>query len=623
MIILFIPIAPESCEALAIALNTTEESIEYIYQAENRSIKMVVSAEKARQKAEARRQRILAKSAERMDVVSGLVPKGGSGNDDDDEEPATVRVNAVVEEVVDDPVESSAAAENDNNPSSSGGGSSKGARRMAAMRRRRYQNKKKESDETTTNNDDNEGKADDAAVVTKDAAEEEEEDKESSEPALQEEEPPAAESTEEESPSSLSSSEEPKKKYMGVARMRRKIIKEEKAKRIAELEAASDPIDAAAAMATLGMTASMIREGSGSVVGEVDLSEVAIKTLRGKKKWWKLMFPPMSLVPRLVTLMLLFMAGLDVGLEPHRARNATDTAGMNSGVGGDNLIYHVDTSFTKPWEYGMGGKARHMMGMKEAAPPTAMPTSFSREGFCVSGDIGDDGECVTLSTSNEKERSGKEKLMSKLTSKNNEEDEFADGSRPKGVSTSEFDDDEETYSPPVIDPIFQVDLDALLQNSQLPAPINFAAKFAIGFHRMWVRYLWTVPTSVLKSILYSPKTLVTSWMANPPVFLFISLLIRLLGKVLAGKTPSLSEEEDEKSQGKSDNMDILGKLKDTAMNYATSSFPKTILVLKTLKEVVTVDMYVILCGLLVGLVSPLAKQDLGFGSGKVLGDGEL
>jgi len=47
-----------------------------------------------------------------------------------------------------------------------------------------------------------------------------------------------------------------------------------------------------------------------------------------------------------------------------------------------------------------------------------------------------------------------------------------------------------------------------------------------------------------------------------------------------------------------------------------------------LKEVVTVDMYVILCGLLVGLVTPLVKQDLGFGEvsiggGKVMGDGEL
>jgi hypothetical protein len=119
-------------------------------------------------------------------------------------------------------------------------------------------------------------------------------------------------------------------------------------------------------------------------------------------------------------------------------------------------------------------------------------------------------------------------------------------------------------------------------------------------------------------------------MANPPVFLFISLIIRVIGKLLVGKTPSFSEEEDENGPKgkKSDNLDILGKIKDTAMNYATSSFPRTILVLKTLKEIVTVDMYVILCGLLVGLVSPLVKQDLGYGElsiggGKVLGEGEL
>mmetsp|Transcript_5101 Transcript_5101/g.7104 ORF Transcript_5101/g.7104 Transcript_5101/m.7104 type:complete len:606 (+) Transcript_5101:108-1925(+) len=605
---------------------------------------MVVSAEKARQKAHARRQRILAKSAERLDVVSGLAPKGSDANDDDeDDEPATVNVNDVVEEVVVETVDSTGAAENDNIPSSGGGGGSKGARRMAAMRRRRYQIKKRE-DEASNDNNDVEGKEDDGAVVVEEMDATKEQDKESSEPTLVEdnicepqvneegndEEPPAAESTEEESPSSLSSEEPKKKKYMGVARMRRKIIKEQKAQRIAELEAAStDPIDAAATMATLGMTASMIREGSGSVVGEVDLSEVAIKALRGKKMWWKLIFPPMSLVPRLVTLVLLFMAGLDVGLEPHRMRNATD-AGLNGVSGGGNLIYHVESSFTKPWEYGVGGKARHVMGMMDAAPPTSMPTSFSREGFCVNGGSGDDEECVTLSTSKEKERVVKKKLLSV-----NNDDEFAgsdeDASRPKGVSTSEFDDDEEaTYSPPVIDPIFQVDLDALLQNSRLPAPINFAAKFAIGFHRMWVRYLWTVPTSVLKSILYSPKTLVTSWMANPPVFLFISLIIRVIGKLLVGKTPSFSEEEDENGPKgkKSDNFDILGKVKDTAMNYATSSFPKTILVLKTLKEIVSVDMYVILCGLLVGLVSPLVKQDLGFGElsiggGKVLGEGEL
>jgi hypothetical protein len=615
---------------------------------------MVVSAEKARQKAHARRQRILAKSAERLDVVSGLVPK--NEDDDEDNEPlatddaVTDEVTIVEEEVVVETTsDAAAAAESDNLPSSS---SSKGARRMAAMRRRRYQNNKKKEEDDNDDIKSTPTKNEDAVVIDKtDAAEENDTSK-----ALIADKSCEQPQEEETNNNGDDDQQQPKKKkYMGVARMRRKLNKEKNAQRIAELEAAvvggatdyDNPIDAAATIATIGMTASMIREGSGSgsvVGGGADLlSEVAIKTLRGDKerKWWKLIFPPMSLVPRLVTLVLLFMAGLDVGLEPHRrsSNNVTGVGVGGGGGGGGNLIYHVESSFTKPWEYGMGGKMRHMMGMMDAAPPTSMPTSFSREGFCLDGSGGSE-ECVTLSTSKEKERKVKMKLLSgnnNNNNNNNDDDEFAersgqDISRPKGVSTSEFDDDDhgrkETYSPPVIDPIFQVDLDALLQNSQLPAPINFAAKFAIGFHRMWVRYLWTVPTSVLKSILYSPKTLVTSWMANPPVFLFISLLIRVLGKVLVGNTPSLSEEDDENGKKKSDNLDILGKIKDTAWNYAMSSFPKTILVLKTVKEVVTVDMYVILCGLLVGLVTPLVKQDLGFGEvsiggGKVLGDGEL
>lgn len=617
---------------------------------------MVVSAEKARAKAEARRARILAKSAERLDVVSGLTPiKSDVAVDDNNDEPAAADVvggvdgvdKANVNENINTEAAATTAAENDNIPSNS----NKGARRMAAMRRRRYQAKKKEEE-----NDNAEDATEGADVEKMDgdnktSAEEE--------PTLIQDTREEKDTNEKENDDDDGNEEEEattgedgttKKKYMGVARMRRKIIKEQKAQRIAELEAAvssesggdgtggTDAIDAAATMAAMGMTASMIRKGSSA---EGDLSDVAIKTLQKKKKsWWKLIFPPMSLVPRLVTLTLLFMAGLDVGLEPHRMMTTNTSGSMfseadNNAAGaagsGVHLINHVESSLTKPWEYGMGGKARHMMGMMETPPPTSLPTSFKREDeeFCIDGDGGK--ECDTkegVSTSKEKELEMKEKLLSG----ENEEDNSL---LPKGVSASEFDDDDigdekDAFSPPVIDPIFRVDLDDLLQNSQLPAPINFCAKFAIGFHRMWVRYLWTIPTSVVTSVVYSPKTLLDSWMANPPVFLFISLLIRMIVRLLLGNTSSLSDEEDEDGSGggkKKDNLDVLGKIKDTALNYATSSFPKTILVLKTLKEVVTVDMYVILCGLLVGLVAPLVKEDFGFGKssggGHVLGDGEL
>lgn len=591
-------------------------------------------AEKARQKAMARRHRILSQSAKRMDVVSGISssPSSSSNVVMEGGEAATAANHCEAEN---EDAATANAGDGDVDciaEPAFAGNSSKGARRVAAMRRRRYQNKKREGD-------DDDGKKEGDAKQR--VAEDDHEEEQHAEPAEA-----AAENDEEES--HLQTKE---KKYMGVARMRRKIIKEA---RIAELEAVAsdeniDPIDAAATLATIGMTASMIREDTTTDL----LSDVAIKTLlggkRNKQKWWKFILPPMELMPRIITLILLFMAGFDVGLEPHRMNvvmmsNATSVVN-GTGAGGTNcLIHHVESSL------GMGGKARQMMGMMDAAPPTSLPTTFSREEFCIGGGAAsseaEQNKCVSLSIDRPEERAVKEKLLLRDNDNNDiDNDEFGGAgnediiSRPKGVSTSEFyddyDDGKESHPPVIIDPIFRVDLDALLRNSQLPTPINIAAKFAIGFHRMWVRYLWTLPTSVLRSVLYSPKTLVDSWMANPPVFLFISLLIRMMTKLLLGNTSSLSEEDDEDGGGVngkksgSDNFDVLGKIKETAINYATSSFPKTILVLKTLKEVVTVDMYVILCGLLVGLVAPLVKQDLGFGGvsvgggGQVLGDGEL
>ena len=56
-------------------------------------------------------------------------------------------------------------------------------------------------------------------------------------------------------------------------------------------------------------------------------------------------------------------------------------------------------------------------------------------------------------------------------------------------------------------------------------------------------------------------------------------------------------------------MDVLEKGKDMAKNYFTSKFPKITLVGGTLMQVMKVDMYVVLCGLLIGLVMPTIKED--------------
>ena len=93
------------------------------------------------------------------------------------------------------------------------------------------------------------------------------------------------------------------------------------------------------------------------------------------------------------------------------------------------------------------------------------------------------------------------------------------------------------------------------------------------------------------------------------------MIMRFLAKVVAGDgkaafhlDPDKKGTEDD-GGGTKDNFDVLGKVVDTAKNYVTSTFPRTFLVLSTLMAVMKMDMYVVLCGMLVGLVGPLARED--------------
>ena len=126
------------------------------------------AADRARKKAEARRSRILAKSAVRLDVVSGLIPGAsireekkhddappGAPVDDNDVDAAdasTPREIVVVSPVVASAAamamaecgEAEAASSSPESPSAAvaeAEAEARGARRMAAMRRRRYQSK--------------------------------------------------------------------------------------------------------------------------------------------------------------------------------------------------------------------------------------------------------------------------------------------------------------------------------------------------------------------------------------------------------------------------------------------------------------------------------------------------
>ncbi|EED96081.1 predicted protein [Thalassiosira pseudonana CCMP1335] len=651
---------------------------------------MVVSAEKARQKAEARRLRILAKANERLDVVNGLAPAAELAESPMGTTATTTSSpsnnNSVAAEA--STVEARSPTENDNannDEGEAGGESSKGSRRMAAMRRRRYQKKAaeaKEEDESAAAAAGG-GDAGDASAFESVKSEEEpkkdeeattstKDDTPTTTTTVNDEEPPNLETV----PSTTSTSsnippDEKKedddssnnpKKYMGVARMRRKILKEQKAQRLKDISDSeaiggghhtdiSMERELVAEMATMGVTASMVREGSTRVIDAVDSTSASLGgsfpgIKKGKKRWYSAFVPPMHLMPRLVTVVLLFVAGFHMGLEPHRG----DVRG--SGLDGSIAprIQFVETSLTKPWQYGMGGKVAYMVGMKPSSPPSAMPTSFPVEAasFCTAdgkaecvasgqqGNVDDDDDDEHV-----KEDGKAEKI--RIYSMEDEFDSNRANFRPRGVdhddAASEFDDPAFTAATSKqsnIDPLFQVDLDELSENAQLPFPISYMARLAIGFHRAWVYYLWTLPLSTFRSVLSLPKTLMSGWIRYPPVVLILSLLVRLVNKVILGNgKASLSNEEDGTSgKSKGNSFDILGKIQDTAKNYVGDKFPWAVLVFGTLRDVVKVDMYVVLCGLLVGLVYPLnansgvwtswlGGEGSAFGQGKILGGGEL
>ena len=691
------------------------------------------TATRARARAEARRARILAQSEDRINVVSGLTPRSttakeasaaaegttimkvgdeGIGDDTnnnaDDDDVAALDVDAVVSNVVSDPPAVLIVGDADE---------ARGARRMAAMRRRRVKggggggSKSEMAGEEKTTTDD--AIVESGEISTAGTMEV---------PVLvveaEESSPTVVKTTNRVSEgvvtlettakhTDIDDEDVEQKKYMGVARMRRKRLKEEKEKRLQEIANDGDsPRSTVELIATLGVTATTMRKGAvatvdvNGIVGIVGVNGGSSK--KTKKSWITFLIPPMKLMPRLVTLLLLFIAGFDLGTQPHRPTPSSLTSlypqhsidDLRVLFGESHLIHRIETSLTKPWEYGMGGRVAYMTGKAASAPPTAMPTYFDNkvaemEEECI--DNGVVGECtvspidgVNGGSATKEKKNRLQTLLDKKRNNNNNNNnnnnkkvkikdrlqELAKGDDYSidvggAVNDDEFNNPDRTTKPMgvlditniAIDPIFRVDLDSLLYNANLPVPIEYAAKVAISFHRLWVYYLWTMPTTVLKSMVGMPRRVLSGWIANPPYMLCVALVIRFVTRVVVGngKSPfSLDSSKDDggwaggggnnssgggaSSPGKN-NLDLLTKGLDFVKNYASSKFPMTSLVVGTLSKVMKVDMYVLLCGLLIGLaITPIDEDDdyllstwddVGGGSVEnvvrrsVLGDGEL
>jgi hypothetical protein len=373
-------------------------------------------AETARAQAEARRKRILEKANKRLGVVSG-------------------------EEVVDEEYKKVSASN---------------AARIRAARQRRYGKKSAAAEETsasaateTTKND-----IDDSPATTTT----ETKDVDSTTTAVDiatassKEKSPKGEVTD--STTSVDTSTIPppseggdatgggKKKYVGVAKMRRKMIAKKK------LEEEAEETTATTAAAVAG--------------GGVDAATAVNVPLK---------IPVVPVYMHILTIVLLFLAGLDVGLQQYH----------------DDVVVHPETAIK---EYGIPFVQR-----KPWQPLT--PLSIGQ------------GNDV----------------------KRTLQDEYLTTIEPKGVDQDEFEDDdgkdEEEYVPN-IDPIFRVDLDELTKG---PGVLNTLARGAVAVHRMILWLVYYTPISFFRTLLSIPMAL----MKMPPALFLIALVLRqIVGKMVLG-----------------------------------------------------------------------------------------
>lgn len=485
----------------------------------------------AKARAEARRRRILEASQTRMNVVSGL-PTSSSKTTPSTTTDATAEDDGEGQQTADTQL----GEMEEMSP----------AQKIAQMRRRRY-GKKTENSTATTEQQQEETLVDDEhnqkvtsnEMEADDINKQENMDDENMEQKDELESDEVVPQEEEESKDSSS------KKYLGVAKMRRMKLAEKKA--------------AEEAAFTRVPTASSSSAIPPETKARILASKQSVKTLPA--------------VLQLVTVILLFLSGLDVGIQNHV-------------VAKQNVPYlHENLSYQ---DHGIGAFVKFTQRQKEKNAFQEDTNRIVVEDYSHSDDA--------------------------------EFEEHYDTAKPAGASTASKVSN--------IDPIFGVDFDALTTGTGF---FYTCARFAVSVHRTLYHFFYTVPMSILQSILSIPKKMFT----HPPIMFLCAILIRFLGKhVLGGNIPDVKEmvEADENMDkahaastgtgaAAADNkmggaVDKLASTNFMAMggnyvkNYMKDSFPKATLAFTMFKDA-RADMLVVLCGFFVGLVLPVGVGVIG------------
>jgi len=135
-----------------------------------------------------------------------------------------------------------------------------------------------------------------------------------------------------------------------------------------------------------------------------------------------------------------------------------------------------------------------------------------------------------------------------------------------------------------IDPLFQVDLDALTAG---PGLFMMMGRFAVACHRLNLSVFYYWPLSMFAKM--------ASLLQSPPMLCIIALAIRqAIGKTILGADlPAAVEDE-------SQHKDVMSMVKSFVKNFILRAFP-TAANLYDAWVHLRADMYVILCGLFVGI----------------------
>ena len=374
----------------------------------------------------------------------------------------------------------------------------KKASKLAAMRRRRFQTKKAEaaSAESAAVESEATKEMTPPVVEAKKVAKEE---VTAPEPAASktEENKPAAETTTTTTTMESSSGtgdDAPKKKYMGVAKMRRKMIKERQQKQEAE---------------------------------EEDATAGAIPSKFSKISPPKPTFP---IIMHLLTVLFLFLAGFEVGLQQRVIEYREDVT-IHQTVAPQQELRILNQGVSLSY--------------------------FSPTPTIVKGDVAAE-EPPTPYVSKE------------------DEDEFT-SSKEKDTFPNEEN----------IDPLFGIDLDELTAG---PGLFMMMGRFAVSVHRLLLSIVYYFPIRIWNGIL--------ALIASPPVLCLTALAIRQGSHVLGGKLPEAVADDSKMS---SQPQDVMATIKNVVTSFILKAFPTATKLYEAWTHLRS-DMYVVMCGLFVGLV---------------------